>query len=99
MFQVMIQCADPSNIDVSAPISKGAGWGVQRPILIDFGRAIDLKLYDEGTRFCSDVMADTFECLEMREGRPWTFQVAARNGLRIPIRIRSSIHLQTKNGC
>lgn len=79
-LQVMIKCVDPSELDVSVPFNKESGWQAHEPVLLDFGRSIDLQLYPEGTQFCSDVMADTFECIEMREGRAWTFQVR-RSGL------------------
>ncbi|XP_028414108.1 mitotic checkpoint serine/threonine-protein kinase BUB1-like isoform X2 [Dendronephthya gigantea] len=43
--------------------------------LIDFGCAIDLKLFPPGTRFSVDKNTESFECIEMRTQRPWTTQV------------------------
>lgn len=42
--------------------------------LIDFGRSIDMSLMPEGMTFDQIVMTDTFTCIEMRTGRPWTYQ-------------------------
>lgn len=44
--------------------------------LIDFGRSIDMTLMPSGTTFNHVVMTDTFTCIEMRTGRPWTYQVS-----------------------
>ena len=73
---MLLQCPDPSDIDVSLPLAHPeANWAAHRPVLLDFGRSVDTRLYPDGTQFTSSVMADDFECLEMREGRPWTFQL------------------------
>jgi len=80
---VMVRCPDPSAIDAAAPLlAPGAGWAAHGVCLIDFGRSIDLKLYPPGTAFASELVAESFECVEMRENRPWThgadlFAVAA----------------------
>jgi len=51
-------------------------FGIQHTIsLIDFGRAIDLKMYKESVQFEGCCTAKSFECIEMREGRPWKYQV------------------------
>lgn len=42
--------------------------------LIDFGRSIDMKLLPEGTTFTTVVKTDGFQCNEMKENRPWTYQ-------------------------
>ncbi|XP_026289944.1 uncharacterized protein LOC113214705 [Frankliniella occidentalis] len=42
--------------------------------LIDFGRSIDMNLMPPGTTFNQVVMTDTFTCIEMRTGKPWTYQ-------------------------
>ncbi|CAD5232915.1 unnamed protein product [Bursaphelenchus xylophilus] len=46
-----------------------------RPIikLIDFGRAIDMK-YFKGKEFKGRSKTNGFDCCEMKEGRPWTYQ-------------------------
>lgn len=43
--------------------------------LIDFGRSIDMTLLPEDTTFTTVVTTDGFQCNEMKEGRPWTYQV------------------------
>lgn len=43
--------------------------------LIDFGRSIDMKLLPEGTTFTTVVKTDGFQCNEMKENRPWTYQI------------------------
>ncbi|KAF8526329.1 hypothetical protein BU17DRAFT_40832 [Hysterangium stoloniferum] len=50
------------------------GWSSKGLKLIDFGRTIDTKLYPPGQKFIADWKTDTRDCIEMREGRPWTYQ-------------------------
>ncbi len=54
--------------------SGANGWDQQGLTLIDFGRAIDTKLFEVGQTFRGDWPVDHKDCLEMREGRPWTFE-------------------------
>ncbi|XP_017857988.1 PREDICTED: probable serine/threonine-protein kinase yakA isoform X1 [Drosophila arizonae] len=44
--------------------------------LIDFGCAIDLSLFPDGerTKFRKVVQTDGFTCIEMQEGRSWSFE-------------------------
>ncbi|BES88369.1 Mad3/BUB1 homology region 1 [Nesidiocoris tenuis] len=42
--------------------------------LIDFGRSIDMSLFPEGTQFSRVVITEGFQCIEMKERRPWTYQ-------------------------
>ena len=39
--------------------------------LIDFGRAIDLKVLPKDIFFTQVVKTDGIKCIEMREGKPW----------------------------
>ncbi|EKM58278.1 uncharacterized protein PHACADRAFT_252482 [Phanerochaete carnosa HHB-10118-sp] len=55
------------------PAGEG-GWSYKGVTLIDFGRTIDTKLFPSGQTFVGDWAMDARDCLEMREGRPWTFQ-------------------------
>ncbi|VDN06836.1 unnamed protein product [Thelazia callipaeda] len=41
--------------------------------LIDWGRAIDMSSFPEST-FRGKAGTDTFDCPEMQDGRPWTYQ-------------------------
>lgn len=51
------------------------GWSNKGIALIDFGRGIDMKLFPEKVRFITDWETDEQDCPEMREMRPWTYQV------------------------
>ncbi|RZF34443.1 hypothetical protein LSTR_LSTR012194 [Laodelphax striatellus] len=42
--------------------------------LIDFGRSIDMSLLPDGIEFRRVVKTEDFQCTEMRDGRPWTYQ-------------------------
>ncbi|KAF5097579.1 hypothetical protein D0Z00_002337 [Geotrichum galactomycetum] len=64
-----------------APSDNGGngapGWQQKRLKLIDFGRAIDLAAYRPGVVFSAAGWAgkmDQQDCVEMREGRTWTYQ-------------------------
>ncbi|KAG8821442.1 hypothetical protein FRC17_009825, partial [Serendipita sp. 399] len=52
----------------------GGGWASKGIMLIDFGRAVDVSLFPRGTSFVTDWKMDKRDCLEMREGRPWTYE-------------------------
>lgn len=52
------------------------GWSKKGIILIDFGRGIDMKLFPSNVQFVADWVPDpNTDCVEMREMRPWTYQV------------------------
>ena len=75
---VMVRCPDPADLDAAAPVGGGGGgggWAAHGVCLVDFGRAIDTRAHPPGTAFRSELIADAFESVEMREGRPWTYQV------------------------
>lgn len=55
------------------PAGSG-GWNYKGIKLIDFGRTIETRLFPPGQRFVGDWATDARDCLEMREGRPWTYQ-------------------------
>ena len=50
------------------------GWHSKGIKLIDFGRAIDTRMFPHGQAFVADWATDARDCVEMREGRPWTYQ-------------------------
>ncbi|KAL7271844.1 protein kinase [Rhizina undulata] len=52
-----------------------AGWNKKGIALIDFGRGIDMKLFNANVQFIADWKTDQQDCAEMREMRPWTYQV------------------------
>jgi checkpoint serine/threonine-protein kinase len=50
------------------------GWAYKGIRMIDFGRGIDLGLFPPGQTFVGDWPTDQRDAVELREGRPWTFQ-------------------------
>lgn len=50
------------------------GWSSKGVRIIDFGRAIDMSLFNEGQTFVADWAVDQRDCAEMREARPWSYQ-------------------------
>ncbi|KZT00784.1 uncharacterized protein LAESUDRAFT_665354 [Laetiporus sulphureus 93-53] len=55
------------------PSGEG-GWSYKGIKLIDFGRTIDTGLFPANQRFIAEWPTDARDCLEIREGRPWTYQ-------------------------
>ncbi|CAK7264782.1 protein kinase [Sporothrix epigloea] len=52
-----------------------SGWSARGVTLIDFGRAIDMRMFPAGVKFVADWKTTAQDCAEMREGRPWTWQI------------------------
>ncbi|KAG5929658.1 hypothetical protein E4U42_005090 [Claviceps africana] len=51
------------------------GWSSRGVVLIDFGRGIDMKAFVPDVEFIADWKTSAQDCAEMREGRPWTWQI------------------------
>ncbi|KAK0618158.1 Mad3/BUB1 homology region 1-domain-containing protein [Bombardia bombarda] len=51
------------------------GWDARGVTLIDFGRAIDMDAFRPDVRFIADWKMSAQDCAEMKEGRPWTWQI------------------------
>ncbi|KAI2471226.1 Mad3/BUB1 homology region 1-domain-containing protein [Annulohypoxylon bovei var. microspora] len=51
------------------------GWAGRGVVLIDFGRGIDMRAFDPDVQFVADWKTDQHDCAEVREGRPWTWQL------------------------
>ncbi|GME32882.1 putative checkpoint protein kinase protein [Neofusicoccum parvum] len=51
------------------------GWSAKGIALIDLGRGIDLRAFRPDVQFVADWKTSEADCAEMREMRPWTFQV------------------------
>lgn len=51
------------------------GWDARGVVLIDFGRAIDMRAFVPDVQFIADWKTTSQDCAEMREGRPWTWQI------------------------
>jgi checkpoint serine/threonine-protein kinase len=57
-----------------SPTGMGS-WSEKGITLIDFGRGIDMKAFQPNVQFIADWKTSDADCAEMRELRPWTFQV------------------------
>jgi checkpoint serine/threonine-protein kinase len=51
------------------------GWAAKGISLIDFGRGIDMKVFKPDVQFIADWPTTEADCAEMRELRPWTYQI------------------------
>lgn len=51
------------------------GWSQKGISLIDFGRGIDMTCFSADVQFIADWKTSESDCPEMRELRPWTYQV------------------------
>ncbi|KAF2088408.1 hypothetical protein K490DRAFT_39763 [Saccharata proteae CBS 121410] len=51
------------------------GWSAKGLSLIDFGRGIDMRAFRSDVQFIADWKTSEADCAEMREMRPWTYQV------------------------
>ena len=52
-----------------------SGWSAKGLTLIDFGRSIDLTTFRSDVQFIADWKTSKQDCIEMRELRPWTYQI------------------------
>jgi len=55
--------------------SGAHGWASKGICLIDFGRGIDLRQFVPQVAFVADWKTSEADCAEMRELRPWTYQI------------------------
>ncbi|KAI0196864.1 Mad3/BUB1 homology region 1-domain-containing protein [Astrocystis sublimbata] len=51
------------------------GWDSRGVVLIDFGRGIDMRAFEKDVQFIADWKTTKEDCAEVREGRPWTWQL------------------------
>ncbi|KAI0456572.1 Mad3/BUB1 homology region 1-domain-containing protein [Xylaria acuta] len=51
------------------------GWSTRGVVLIDFGRGIDMRAFEKDVQFIADWKTTKEDCAEVREGRPWTWQI------------------------
>lgn len=51
------------------------GWDARGVVLIDFGRGIDMRAYEPDVQFIADWQVSPQDCAEIRDGRPWTWQL------------------------
>ncbi|KAK6454966.1 Mad3/BUB1 homology region 1-domain-containing protein [Scheffersomyces xylosifermentans] len=50
------------------------GWSKKSITMIDFGRAIDLTLFEENVSFKCDWVTASQDCPQMNENKPWSFE-------------------------
>lgn len=50
------------------------GWCNKGIYLIDFGRSFDMSLFQPGTKFRANWKTDQQDCIEMRQGKPWSYE-------------------------
>lgn len=75
---VLVRFDDPGMETDWSPtyFASGAhGWASKGLCLIDFGRGIDMKQFLPNVAFIADWKTSEADCAEMRELRPWTYQV------------------------
>ncbi|OKL61111.1 hypothetical protein UA08_03464 [Talaromyces atroroseus] len=65
--------ADPSEVHYSARGLRG--WRERGLTLIDFGRGVDMKAFRPDVQFIAEWEMSQHECNEVREMRPWTYQI------------------------
>ncbi|GAW25235.1 putative bub protein kinase [Rosellinia necatrix] len=67
--------------DAAPPLSNqwsadgSGGWAERGVVLIDFGRGIDMRAFRGDVQFVADWKTTKEDCAEVREGRPWTWQI------------------------
>ncbi|KNA10569.1 hypothetical protein SOVF_143120 [Spinacia oleracea] len=61
--------------DLEHFVKRCGPWQDQGLCLVDWGRGIDLSLFPADTKFVGDCRTSGFCCVEMREEKPWKFQV------------------------
>lgn len=67
--------ADPDPWSPRYQPDGSRGWAAKGLALIDFGRGIDMRAFRPDAQFIADWKTSAADCAEMRELRPWTFQV------------------------
>lgn len=75
---VLIRFDDPGQETDWSPTyfpSGAHGWASKGVCLIDFGRGIDMKQFQPNVAFIADWKTSEADCAEMRELRPWTYQI------------------------
>ncbi|KAK3300955.1 protein kinase BUB1-like protein, partial [Chaetomium fimeti] len=77
LLRLSLDSNDPDHQQLSSQYhaSGAGGWAGRGVTLIDFGRAIDARAFTPDVRFVADWKTTAQDCAEMREGRPWTWQI------------------------
>jgi checkpoint serine/threonine-protein kinase len=75
---ILVRLDDPGMETDWSPTywANGAhGWDSKGVCLIDFGRGIDMRHFKPDVGFLADWKTTDADCSEMRELRPWTYQI------------------------
>ncbi|TVY82985.1 Checkpoint serine/threonine-protein kinase bub1 [Lachnellula suecica] len=73
---VRLDCLSDSDVWSTKYRKDGSGgWNKKGVALIDFGRGIDMKVFRPDVQFIADWKTGPQDCAEMRELRPWTYQI------------------------
>lgn len=75
---VLVRFDDPGQETDWSPTyfpSGAHGWSSKGVCLIDMGRGIDMKQFVPNVAFIADWKTTEADCAEMRELRPWTYQI------------------------
>lgn len=67
--------ADAGPLETQYHPAGHGGWDKRGVTLIDFGRGIDMRAFRPDVQFVADWKTGPQDCAEMKEGRPWTWQV------------------------
>jgi checkpoint serine/threonine-protein kinase len=70
-----LDLADNAGLESLYSPDGSGGWAERGVTLIDFGRGIDMRAFRPDVQFIADWKTGQQDCVEMREGRPWTWQV------------------------
>ncbi|KAI1610523.1 checkpoint serine/threonine-protein kinase [Exophiala viscosa] len=66
-----------SDVEVTGPYDPEGthGWSAKGLKVIDFGRGIDVKMFKPAAQFIADWPSCPQDCAEIRECRPWKWQI------------------------
>jgi checkpoint serine/threonine-protein kinase len=67
--------SDDESLTAQWKADGSGGWSSRGVVLIDFGRGIDMRGFVPEVEFIADWKTSAQDCAEMREGRPWTWQI------------------------
>lgn len=71
----LVRLSSTEEWDAQYAPDGGNGWSSKGLCLIDFGRGIDMRAFRPDVQFVADWKTGKQDCVEMRELRPWTYQV------------------------
>jgi len=74
----MLRLSQPEENEDWDPVYQAdgsGGWSSKGLCLIDFGRGIDMRAFRSDVQFVADWKTGKQDCVEMRELRPWTYQI------------------------